>query len=99
MTDELMADNTRLREALEQIKHPVEFWISCNTEFSDAYKALLKMIDTAIATTPAQSLTRLRNEVREECKQICLKEWSDDLGKLIAGRCADSIEALKEPEE
>ena len=67
--DALLADNARLREALQT-------FIDEHEECSDAddWAAMLCSIeahhvaDEALATTPEQALTKLQNHVREECE-------------------------------
>lgn len=51
LTEELIAlraENAELRKTLSDIRIPLAFWESCNTEFKSAYTALLKIIDAAI---------------------------------------------------
>lgn len=79
--DALLADNERLRKAIgtwERAESP---------ELQEAEAGLI----TAMNTTPAQSLARIRNQVREECASA--------FGDTVTGReAAKVVRATKEPE-
>lgn len=87
--DALLADNARLREALE---HSVLYVPDLAT---------VPGIAAALAATPEQSLARIRNQVREECALEADRQSADEPYGHAKFRCANialEIRAMKEPE-
>lgn len=98
---ELLADNERLREVMQTLIDEHE---ECSD--SDGWTAMMcsieahQVADEALAT-PAQSLARIRNQMREEC--IAVLEagrflHDDAPAARLTREAAKAIRATKEPE-
>ena len=87
--DALLADNARLREALRT-------WVKC-CELSPTIRTEVAIPLGALAATPAQSLARVRNQVREECANVC-EEGEPTACDGYGIQLAIEIRAMMEPE-
>ena len=82
---ELTAHVERLRGDLKLIKYETDI------HGNKLNKPIHTLTKEALASTPAQSLARLRNEVLEEAVKVCEQANT-------AGSCIAAIRELKEPE-
>ena len=93
---ELQAHVERLREALEYALSAWQYDGIC-----DEHGSVFAEADARRKATPAQSLARLRNQVRGACAEACeqvRQNRIDIIARAAAGMCLDEILAMKEPE-
>lgn len=84
---ELMADNARLRGALNEAHETIG-------DDVEPYEVAKRRIE-ALAATPEQSLARIRNEALESAAKVC-DEYAER--EIPIAACAATIRAMKEPE-
>lgn len=104
--NELLADNARLREALDYLKtEKVDYMI--RNKLGDPYAEHGTMLAVeALSTTPAQSLAKYHNEVLEKAAKKMdqlLQEWigtssANDDYRHAYKHSSQVIRAMKEPE-